>query len=424
MNRLNGNWIIPRNNPIPVNEHPFDLDFSNDFRDAESRNVSKNGEVHHTEGLPQGAGTSPFLSILYLEHVMSDLQKKFPSLRYLAYADDLIIYTDDDEEFERILVYLGIEKYENRDYMVDYSASQIVNQGAGFSGARTSNVRDLPNSGNNKPDYGSLLLQGLPLASNTSLKSSYGIQLSTKKCQVTKQNGEWEMPWIKFLGLKYLHEERQLVSETRKGRKLTYSFEELTLVARFIENQPDKSQYPLMLDTLVSSLKDKVDLNIRYLLQMVSNKNLPAKRLRRYLSVTANMLERLEHSHQINFNDQLKAYWFQYISRKTSKLIDEIVQLPPISKVHDDLLYFTTIYSGLLLSRLYNGSKVIGSYKTPSGSQNFKLTYVTGSPCHIMHSKNPDLVNIHNASSYNLNNVLNYLGKKPFKPIESEKVSS
>jgi len=98
------------------------------------------GERLHTTGLPQGAGTSPYLSILYLEFVMSEITREYPSLQYLSYADDIIIYGNSDTEFDQFLKAINVKLSSRFKSIVDYSAAQLENKGAGFSGARTSNL--------------------------------------------------------------------------------------------------------------------------------------------------------------------------------------------------------------------------------------------------------------------------------------------
>jgi len=160
-------------------------------------NYDINGERIHTTGLPQGAGTSPFLSAVYLESVLTSIEKKYPSIKSLVYADDCIFYSDNDKEFSEFLTSCNIEIGSKWKSIVDYSAAQLENKGAGFSGARTSNVvlrdpareyslvKQWPLQRSRLANHMSdeMILQGQnPFEAN-------GLRLSYKKCQISKYMG-------------------------------------------------------------------------------------------------------------------------------------------------------------------------------------------------------------------------------------------
>jgi hypothetical protein len=69
--------------------------------------------------------------------------------------------------------------------------------------------------------------------------------------------------------------------------------------------------------------------------------------------------------------------------------------------------FFSGVYGGLIQSRLYYGSKTIGSFDTPSGSQSFSLVShkgkrdkFNGSLGQIMQSKLGESLTLRNGSSY------------------------
>jgi hypothetical protein len=98
------------------------------------------------------------------------------------------------------------------------------------------------------------------------------------------------------------------------------------------------------------------------------------------------------------------AQWLSY--RKTVKILQDLPQLAANSLKYEKSTLkeaFSNIFSGISMSRLYMGSKVIHSFKTPSGDQMFGFTkksplpelahrrdnrvrYVHGSLAHILHS--------------------------------------
>jgi hypothetical protein len=52
-------------------------------------------------GLPQGSPLSPVLSSQYLQCFLNELEKRYPSVKFCVYADDIIFYGDNDEEFQQ-----------------------------------------------------------------------------------------------------------------------------------------------------------------------------------------------------------------------------------------------------------------------------------------------------------------------------------
>jgi len=155
------------------------------------------GNRIHTTGLPQGAGTSPFLSALYMDFVKQTIQKEYPSINFLIYADDMILYSNDDKEFDKFMTACNIKLGSKWKSLVDYSAAQIENKGAGFSGARTSNIEIID------PILEESLQEQWPVKNRGQVNSSQNrliregynpfevmnLRLSHKKCQVSKYNG-------------------------------------------------------------------------------------------------------------------------------------------------------------------------------------------------------------------------------------------
>jgi len=435
------------------------LNYDTNFQDERSRRYQTDGTRNHTEGLPQGAGTSPYLSILYLDYIMVQVQKDYPSIHYLAYADDIIIYSNDDKEFARFLLDSGLGLSENSTNMVDYSAAQITHQDKGFSGARTSNLtttrtsQQHPNPSRvrssilrprrNDPlePYG--LTYGLSLDKPSRFSAiripqgptykaqgdpfgRFNLIVAWKKSQVSKLQNEWRMPWLKFLGLKWINETQQLESDTRQGRHLIWSFHNLTSHAHFLEYEMlPRRHYGYMLFILVLMLGSLSIDRLIYLLQLVTGRNSPRKVLQRHLSTTEQKMRRLMSPSVMCKRDvivlTLLAQTIKRMYKTTRSLIHPYNLMDTTTpSVLNNLSHFKGVYSGILLSRLYMGSTIIKAFKTSSGLQSFKLRFDTGSPAHVLHSQYPALVNIHNGSSINAHNMLNYSSGKVVKIVGTQ----
>lgn len=365
-------------------------------------NYDINGERIHTIGLPQGAGTSPFLSAVYFESVLDELQKEYPSVKALVYADDCIFYSDNDKEFERFLNACNISIGTKWKSIVDYSAAQIENKGAGFSGARTSNIilKDPTREHSLQRQWP---LQTSRLANHMSTEMIQqgsnpfevnGLRLSYKKCQISKCEGIWTMPFIKFLGIKY-SSKGAIISSTRGGRKLAWSFDQLLHESRAIDQTTPRAtryhQYSQGILNLLQQTKRNV-INLHWMVQKGANYMRKAKNLRYFLSRKVKIKE------------------------NTAGLggLVELVNLVKKSSPKPELPYyenkFGEVYSGVLQSRLYLGSKIVPRFSTPSGAQDFKLRMKPGSVVQYLQSKG-EALNNSNYSSYSLHELANYSTK-------------
>lgn len=90
---------------------------------------------------------------------------------------------------------------------------------------------------------------------------------------------------------------------------------------------------------------------------------------------------------------------------------------------------FNNVYSGLLLSRLYQGSKVITNFATESGAQNFAYKCKTGSLGHILrtHYKlHMDLFNGSSVATYTMVRLATHLSvpQKGFRLITKKSILS
>jgi len=134
-------------------------------------------------GLPQGSPLSPFFSMMCLADAELQLSKTFPKVKWIAYVDDIIFYSDDDEQFRRFTIRFGL----------------FVSQ-------------------------------------------NYGFTVSGPKSRIAKQAGEWKVESIKFLGHRWFIN-GTLRSETRSGRSLLYNFQHLVNLGKYfspdlLENDP------------------------------------------------------------------------------------------------------------------------------------------------------------------------------------------
>lgn len=136
--------------------NPFELHPGNPYNKMVYPRDTENIKL----GLPQGSPLSPALSSLYLQIFLNDLKKRYPSVHFVVYADDIIFYGDDDLEFAKF-------RKELRNFMREYH-----------------------------------------------------LILAEHKSQHSKSENIWLAKRLKFLGLVYLPETNTLMSETRSGRSL------------------------------------------------------------------------------------------------------------------------------------------------------------------------------------------------------------
>lgn len=307
---------------------------------------------------------------------MRKIQKDYPSIQYLAYADDMILYSDNDEEFEKFLTALSLRIGSNHQSLVDYSAAQITNKDLGFSGARTCNLEEIPRAGSLPP---------------LTPFEEFGLVISVKKSQVSRQRNQWKMSFLKFLGITYTPGTNEIASSTRKGKHLVWTFHNLT---NYIERTPYMSRPTLMQYFLKNEVKQNLGKVIYLYLILKTNEQLKItkKLIQRYLQMTKPTLTKIYN--KIGWLKQYK----ELLTKSDPKESNQANQ--------SHTKEFAHVYSGILQSRLYLGTKTIKHFDTPSGAQNFKLTMKPGSLSHILKSKNSG-INIHNGSSYITNYLLN-----------------
>lgn len=294
--------------------------------------VSMKGNI--LNGLPQGSPLSPFFTVVYLEHFFKSLQPQFgTAIKYVAYADDVIFYSDNDRAFQTFLSWLP------------------------------------------------------------SLAQSKGLVLATDKSQVSRVKGVWKAEFLKFLGIKYIPSTDQIVSDTRKGGKLLYDLQELSYLdsdlttGRFVPKNTHKFFYETFLRKLAEMPSLKASYFIAHNLLDFTDKRL----LKRFLSLTSSQTNTY-----LRMTDPNKIY---SALDKLQRIRNAIEEITP--KTLDNTKAFSGTFAGLIMSRLYSGSKTVKAFDTESGSQDFILRYKTGSLCHIMVSKaGKNVITIHNGSSY------------------------
>jgi hypothetical protein len=310
------------------------------------------------EGLPQGSSLSPFLSMIYFNHFMTQLAKGFPNIHYVAYADDVIFYSDNDTEFDSF-------------------------------------ISSLPG-----------------------LCSHYGLAVALNKSQISKLSGVWQSPRLKFLGLVYDTINSVLFSETRSGRHLVWEFTELTSILDILR----KGKANVINGIKISRSRFDFYSTHRFMYEYFFMKTIlsgpygPA--LLHYLELMKNIslfnkrILKKFMTYRVNFGKNVAKYntptnefliLLQY-------LLTQIPYFKNWSTKEGQSLapkMLEGVYGGLLQSRLYLGSVRVPSFNTSSGGQNFKLFYKTadkdysqpGTLAHILKSMLGSNMNVFNGST-------------------------
>lgn len=226
----------------------------------------------------------------------------------------------------------------------------------------------------------------------------FGITIHKDKSQISKKQGIWQVNRLKFLGIVYEPQAQKLSSQTRSGRSLLWNFEILTALSLKLSNtklpknrhasyRTHLMMYGYLLQSLLSGDIARFFYFLRLNLITMSDK----RRLTKFISS-------LPSSWAANMHWSPEAMQSQY---ETAKLqVQTVVDLDFKVEELPETQKFMGVYSGLILSRLYNGSLTISKFETPSGLQNFRLSYRTGSWAHIYESSFPKWITIHNGSSY------------------------
>jgi hypothetical protein len=194
------------------------------------------------------------------------------------------------------------------------------------------------------------------------------------------------------LGLVYTPSDNSLKSETRSGRSLPYTFTELIKITNDInrleyQENPKGNSRTISHARMLNTFLDK--LNIPALNYFLTLKGFSSDRLFKRFQRTE--------SHA-SYNSVLWAR--DAVHQLRIEILRYTTTLKKSSNTESSLSEgFESVFSGLLMSRLYTGSKVITSFATDSGAQNFKYQCKTGSLGHILRTHYQDRMNLFNGSS-------------------------
>lgn len=330
-------------------------------------------------GFPQGSCLSPALSIIYLAEVLRHLNAKYPTVKWIFYADDGIFYGENDEEFALFL-----------------------------------------------KDFDSFM-------------SKYNLAVAHNKCQHTKSKNTWNVESFKFLGARYYWRTGELVSETRSGRTLPFVFGALESMRQFVSERaiqfPSKetATHLNMYRVFYAVMRENEDA-LHYLLQFNQSLNSRSQVHRiidaiRGLSLTEADLAKFSPqtakavkgaARALNSRPHSSDYFLNNLI--TPELIGpDIIATLDMNPKGNLLESFRpdNPFLGLLMSRLYNGSLSIGAFNTKSGAQDFTLRYTTGSYGHLLASTLGPIMNQRNGSSiatYSLVRLSKHLGVEKRMP--------
>jgi hypothetical protein len=333
------------------------------------------------DGLPQGAGTSPYMSILYLQYFLRLILTKYPTISYVIYADDIIFFskidapsaTADKEFKEFVLLFPKLcAKFKLKFAMHKSAASKT-------KGIWQTEVIDW-----NKP----------PIENTNSPTLLFGLSSTpTQK--------------VKFLGISYYPVENMIKADTRKGSHLAHQLLGLIGITDSLEainkthrdktsdgiSLPKSLTFDLMLCLFLNKLFSSG--RLIYFLQVGFNFT-NGNTFKRLMRVTRRMARSAVFFVGPSYKVQADAIicaasslWAIY-----SSILAKInTAEAPLEKA------FTGPYAGIIQSRLYLGSLTIPSFDTPSGSQSFKYKFENGSLAHILSSKLSSLLTVFNGSS-------------------------
>lgn len=295
---------------------------------------------YQIEGLPQGSCLSPFLSIVLLDLFMKEVLVHYPGVHYIAYADDVIFYSDADEIFSKF-------------------------------------VEDLD-----------------------SLAAAFGLEVAKSKSTLSKTSGNWHNPTLKFLGLIYDTETDKIRAATRKGSSIAYSFTKTLELERIIRSNKYRSANSALFSHLywLGSLTGVNQLYYLFVLGL-DKVLLDRKKLRRFL--TSNEVQWLRSRLHAEQDGRLLDYiWsnINYVLFVKRTLIRTGYRT--LSRAEQ----FNSVFAGLFLARMYNGSLNKFVFDTKSGAQRFDLKkYFPGSLAHCMQSHSKNLYTIHIGTSFAFN---------------------
>jgi hypothetical protein len=322
----------PGNNPEPTNSITVQVQ-------------DKEIKLLLNTGFPQGSCLSPVFSTIYLNHIFKEIQIRYPSVKWVAYADDVIFFSNDDAEFDKF-----------------------------------------------KCEFPELL-------------SKYKMELATKKCIETRIHGTWQQPSFKFLGLRYYTDTGHIMSDTRSGRQLNWKF---GLLKNLIQNvgkgredttQTHENMYKAYFSVLAESKKIT-----HYVSQFGALLN--SRKSQVPISRTMYMLNSmLMGNPPTDISQNEKVLTSQRFPSSHSEMRDQIITAKDkyrIPAYHDNLRWLfqpENPFLGLLMSRLYNGSLNKFGFNTDTGSQDFRLTQKPGSVAHILKSHLGSFITVNNGSS-------------------------
>jgi hypothetical protein len=358
--RFEENLIDPTTGMLFV-FHPSDL--TDTMRSLEQEQklhsqhaLEKVGSKLVHSGLPQGSPLSPFLSILVLEAAHVAIKKRFPEINWLFYADDGIFYSDNDAAFAQFI------------YLLD------------------------------------------------EMLEPFGIKISKSKSKVTKQGGEFLESKTKFLGIVKDHETGEVYSETRKGKTLFYSFNDITAFSLSLKSGAISKRFKNLLEVGVDPKKESYVYLYLFLMwkmsmwpeakkQVFFNRFLESltsdqkKSVERFLELDAEQIERSLKHESRNVKHPLPV-----LGADLARGFQDITASVPSHGL------FEGPYGGLLQSRMYLGAKSVPAFDTATGSQDFILRVVPNSLGHVLKSKIPGHINLRNGSSYAAGEMVRILG--------------
>jgi hypothetical protein len=282
-----------------------------------------------TQGLPQGSCLSPFLSVIAFDHIWTkDILPRYPSIRYLAYADDMIFYSNDDNAFNEF-------------------------------------VTALP-----------------------TIVGVYGLTVADNKSVISKRKNTWLHDRLKFLGVLYTPSTNTISSETRKGARLPWTFENVYNLSMSISGGL-RVKLPTGRSVVLS--KENADIASTLLLYQELAKDwikfyyfhrlnlydlLDAKKVKRLLEATESTL-----LNAVSYGSDNMTASLRDLFSPTGKLFHDILHnvkstRATLRPLYDISKTFDGPFAGLLMARIYIGRKILTSFKTPSGSQDFRLNNI------------------------------------------------
>ena len=340
--------------------------------DAGKSHAYKVVKTPFVEGLPQGSSLSPFLSVVYMNHFMGNLAKEFPDIKYLAYADDVIFYSENDVMFDQFI--------ESFDYICE----------------------------------------------------AYGLKVSHNKSQISKLSGVWQKPRLKFLGIVYDTIEDILYSETRSGRSMIWDFADLTSISKLLHDPKTRfiggipvnlravtGTHAFMYTYFLLSSLNKSIFSLDYL-EQTNSFNLQSKKfVKRFLQFRSIELQTVGKYWSTSQELQIL---YKYLITSLHDVLSYMSNIDITKGLTPTSTIFNGVYAGLIQSRLYIGSKVIPKLNTRSGRQTFKLQWKDedrkidyskpGTLAHILRSSLGTSINVFNGSSIATYELVRYMTAK------------